>query len=106
MREAFRLNKSILTDALSGKDKQLCIAFIFMGVKEETFQAIEYNMKQLLSDIQPPLTFWILIHKKTGIYYSGFYLLLSRQDSNLDWQNQNLQCYHYTTGQKRGANIQ
>ena len=57
MREAFRLNKSILTGALSGKDKQLCIAFIFMGVKEETFQAIEYNMKQLLSDIQPPLTF-------------------------------------------------
>ena len=25
--------------------------------------------------------------------------LLSDQDSNLDRQNQNLQCYHYTIGQ-------
>ena len=26
---------------------------------------------------------------------------LSYQDSNLDKQNQNLMCYHYTIGQKR-----
>ena len=26
-------------------------------------------------------------------------LVLSRQDSNLEFQNQNLTCYHYTTGQ-------
>ena len=26
--------------------------------------------------------------------------MLSDQDSNLDRQNQNLQCYHYTIGQR------
>ena len=30
---------------------------------------------------------------------SRFPHLLSNQDSNLDRQNQNLQCYHYTIGQ-------
>lgn len=29
--------------------------------------------------------------------------LLTRKDSNLQRQNQNLVCYHYTTGQSRGA---
>ncbi len=29
----------------------------------------------------------------------SFSFLLSHQDSNLDRQNQNLQCYHYTKGQ-------
>lgn len=29
--------------------------------------------------------------------------LLTRKDSNLQHQNQNLVCYHYTTGQSRGA---
>jgi hypothetical protein len=28
-----------------------------------------------------------------------YLLLLSRQDSNLDQENQNLWCCHYTTGQ-------
>ena len=32
-------------------------------------------------------------------------LKLSRQDSNLDRQNQNLQCYHYTTRQKWFKNV-
>ncbi len=34
--------------------------------------------------------------KKSRILFSG--LLLTHQDSNLDRQNQNLQCYHYTMG--------
>ena len=29
--------------------------------------------------------------------------LLTRKDSNLQHRNQNLVCYHYTTGQSRGA---
>ena len=27
---------------------------------------------------------------------------LARKDSNLDFQGQNLTCYHYTTGEQRG----
>ena len=37
-----------------------------------------------------------VIHIITGIY---FLTVLSHQDSNLDKQNQNLLCCHYTIGQ-------
>ena len=33
-----------------------------------------------------------------------FVALLSRKDSNLVKQNQNLLCYHYTTGQSESEN--
>ena len=33
-------------------------------------------------------------------------LLLSYQDSNLDKQNQNLMCYHYTIGQSFEKRVQ
>ena len=35
---------------------------------------------------------------------SGF-KRLSDQDSNLDRQNQNLQCYHYTIGQRKAPQM-
>ena len=37
--------------------------------------------------------------KKPFNTLKGFFCLLSHQDSNLDRQNQKLQCYHYTIRQ-------
>ena len=37
--------------------------------------------------------------KKPFNTLKGFFCLLSHQDSNLDRQNQKLQCYHYTMRQ-------
>ena len=43
-----------------------------------------------------------IIYNKKALHRSAF-LLLSHEDSNLDKQNQNLLCYHYTIGQSLGA---
>ena len=41
----------------------------------------------------------IAYNKKSTAKFAVLFLLLSHQDSNLDKQNQNLLCYHYTIGQ-------
>ena len=38
-------------------------------------------------------------------YYSGVFYQLDYQDSNLDKQNQNLLCYHYTIVQTLGLSV-
>lgn len=40
-----------------------------------------------------------LKNRKAFQYFEKLFCLLSHQDSNLDRQNQKLQCYHYTMRQ-------
>lgn len=43
------------------------------------------------------------MQKKPPAINYGRFVKLSDKDSNLERQNQNLQCYHYTIGQKNSV---
>lgn len=49
MREAYRLNKSILYDGLKLSDKKMAIAFIYIGKKQEEYGMIETSIQKLLN---------------------------------------------------------
>jgi len=49
MREAYRLNKSLLYQELQLKNKKKIIAFIYVGKKEENYSSIEKAIKKLLA---------------------------------------------------------
>ncbi|WP_200975751.1 ribonuclease P protein component [Echinicola sp. 20G] len=51
MREAYRLNKSLLLD---GENKKKLIAFVYVSSERESFQAIEPKMKKILKRLAAP----------------------------------------------------
>lgn len=48
MREAYRLNKQALYEALDLEGRRLVLAFIYVGKKQEEFLTIESSLKKLM----------------------------------------------------------
>ena len=55
VREAYRLNKHILWDALEGKDSRLALAFVCITDTLPTFYAVNKSMKKALTRIAEKL---------------------------------------------------
>ena len=56
LREAYRLHKSLLYDALSA-DRQLLIAFVWLSSEHSPSRTVEHRMVNLLRRISEKLTF-------------------------------------------------
>ena len=51
LREAYRLNKSVLHDALNADQKKVAVFFLFVGKEKPEFAALQETMPQVLQKL-------------------------------------------------------